>query len=356
MKHYDYLIVGQGLAGTVLAHRLLQENKKVLLVDNINKNAASSVAPGMYNPMVLKRFTKCWNVEKQLPYMYEFLDSFENENNLKIHDKFPLYRILHSVKEQNSWSEASDKKSLSDFMSDEIESFNNEGVISNFGLGKLNNAGRVHISKMLFVFRERLISNNDFLDEEFSHDNLMNVENCFIYKNYKIKKVVFCEGFGMIDNPIFSYLPLVGTKGELIEIYSPMLKLDKLLKGSVFILPLGNDYYKVGATFNWKDKSISITEEARLDLQSKLEEIITVPYEIVKQTAGIRPTVKDRRPLMGVHPEYNNIYLFNGLGTRGLLISPYLAKQMYDFLEHGVDLDPECNISRFDNLYYQNKN
>lgn len=356
MKNYDYLIVGQGLAGTALAFRLIQENKKVLLVDSVAKSAASFVAPGMYNPMVLKRFTKCWNVEKQLPYMYEFLDAFEDKFNVHIHERLPLYRILHSVEEQNLWYEASDKKSLSDYMSEEIKSYKQDGIISNFGLGKVNHAGRVHIAKMLESFRAYLISNDIFLNEDFSHADLYSTENGFTYKDYTFEKIVFCEGYGILQNPMFSYLPLLGTKGELIEIYAPELKLTKLLKGSVFILPLGEDKYRVGATFNWKDKSIEHTEEAKQELQKKLETIITVPYKVINQTAGIRPTVKDRRPLMGRHPENENMYVFNGLGTRGVLISAYLTKQMYDFLETDSELDPECDISRYDKLYHSNSN
>lgn len=351
MKKYDYLIVGQGLAGTILAHRLVKEGKQVFVVDSVAKKGSSLVAPGMYNPMVLKRFTKCWNVEKQLPYLYKFLDTFEEEFHCNIHERLPLYRILNSIKEQNLWYESSDKASLAAYMSDEILSYESSTVNSNFGLGEVRDSGRVHIAKMIALFREYLIAKGMFLNEGFNYSEIDFVANTIHYKEYCFDKLIFCEGFSMIQNPYFSYLPLLGTKGELIEIKAPALKLDKLIKGGVFILPLGNDLYKVGATFNWKDKTTDSTEEAKVDLQKKLEQIINVPYELVNQTAGIRPTVKDRRPLMGQHPIHKQLYVFNGLGTRGLLIAPYLAKQMFDYLECKQLLDSECDISRYQEMH-----
>jgi glycine/D-amino acid oxidase-like deaminating enzyme len=78
-----------------------------------------------------------------------------------------------------------------------------------------------------------------------------------------------------------------------------------------------------------------------------LESFITVPYKIVEHIAGIRPTVKDRRPLVGKHPKHPNLAVLNGLGTRGVMIAPTVAKALYDHLENGIALDKEISIARF---------
>lgn len=129
-------------------------------------------------------------------------------------------------------------------------------------------------------------------------------------------------------------------------IKAPDLKLDVIINASIFIIPIGNDFYKVGATYDWNDKTNDTTEEAKTELLDKLNEVINCEYEVVDHFAGVRPTVKDRRPLVGTHPDYTNLYILNGLGTRGVMLGPFLAKQLYDFIENKIPLDREIDINR----------
>ena len=80
----------------------------------------------------------------------------------------------------------------------------------------------------------------------------------------------------MKKNPFFNKLPLNGTKGELLTIHAPELKLDDIIKSAIFILPLGDDLYKVGATFNWSDKTNTPTAEGRKELEEKLKSVLLV--------------------------------------------------------------------------------
>ena len=137
------------------------------------------------------------------------------------------------------------------------------------------------------------------------------------------------------------------AKGELLTIYAPDLKVNFLIKSAIFILPVGDDLYKVGATFNWKDKTKEPTTEGRNELELKLKSVIDCDYTIVDQVAGIRPTVKDRRPLIGVHKKYRQVAVLNGLGTRGVMIAPLMAKKLFQNIENGIRLDKEIDIARF---------
>ncbi len=112
-------------------------------------------------------------------------------------------------------------------------------------------------------------------------------------------------------------------------------------------MPLENDTYKVGATFNWTDKTINPTSEAKTELENKLQKIMIAPYKVIDQQAGIRPTVKDRRPIIGKQKEHPQLAILNGLGTRGVMLAPKMAKQLYNHLEKGQDLSKEVDISRF---------
>jgi glycine/D-amino acid oxidase-like deaminating enzyme len=142
-------------------------------------------------------------------------------------------------------------------------------------------------------------------------------------------------------------LPLDGTKGELFIIKAPELDLDVIINTSVFILPLGDHLFKVGATYNWKDKTELPSEEGRQELIERIKEIINCDFVIVEHFAGIRPTVKDRRPLVGTHSSHSFIHILNGLGTRGVMLGPSMAKALYNSIEHDIPLDPTINIKRF---------
>ena len=89
------------------------------------------------------------------------------------------------------------------------------------------------------------------------------------------------------------------------------------------------------------------TEEGKQELIDRIKEILNCDFEIVEHFAGVRPTVRDRRPLLGVHPKEPNLFILNGLGTRGVMLAPTLAKDLYDFIENGKPLEKAIDIKRY---------
>ncbi len=197
------------------------------------------------------------------------------------------------------------------------------------------------------AYRDDLKQNGNLIEETFRHESIITWETHIDYKRFRVDKIVFCEGNGIKNNRFFKKLPLDGTKGELLTIHAPALKLNDVVKSAIFILPLGNDYYKVGATFNWSDKTNLPTEEGRKELEDKLKSVINCKYEVVDHEAGVRPTTGDRRPLLGSHKDNSRLAVLNGLGTRGVMIAPLMAKKLYQFLENDIPLDKEIDIKRF---------
>jgi glycine/D-amino acid oxidase-like deaminating enzyme len=82
-----------------------------------------------------------------------------------------------------------------------------------------------------------------------------------------------------------------------------------------------------------------------------LKELIRLPYEIVDQNWGIRPTTPDRRPLLGSHPTYENRVILNGFGTKGVSLAPFFSGQLAAWLEGESEITPEVNIRRYKSLY-----
>ena len=344
----DYIIVGLGLAGLAFCEELIQANKSFVVFEDDSQNS-SSVASGTYNPVILKRFTPVWNGHQQLELALPFYEKVSEKLGEEFDTRFSTKKVFNSVGDENNWFIASDKPMLARYMNPEISKTKIKGVIGDFGFGELLGTGRIATKDLITKYRTYLKEENKLQTVSFHYEDL-NVENEKVsYHEIETSKVVFCEGFGLKKNPYFNHLPLNGTKGEIITIHAPELNIDFLLKSSVFVLPLGNDIYKVGATFNWTDKTLNPTEEGKQELVDKLEKTISVPYQIIDQTAGIRPTVKDRRPLVGVNEKYQNLAVLNGLGTRGVMIAPTVAKNLFHHLENGEQLDPEIDIKRFTN-------
>jgi glycine/D-amino acid oxidase-like deaminating enzyme len=343
----DYIIVGLGLAGLAFAEELIQENKSFLVFED-DSQTSSLVAGGVYNPVILKRFTPVWNAKQQLEIALPFYERLEKKFQTQFDQKFIIKKAFKSVEDQNNWFAASDKPLLVDYIDPEIDHQNKTGVFGDFGFGNVNHAGRIDTKKLVNFYRDYLKEEGKIHFEQFEHQKLKINDLQLEYKGIITNTIVFCEGFGMKQNLFFNYLPLNEVKGELITIHAPNLNINFLLKSTLFVLPLGNHVYKVGATFNWKDKTSKPSEEGKSELVEKLKKVIDVPYKIMSQTAGVRPTVRDRRPLIGKHPAYPNLAILNGLGTRGVMIAPTVAKQLFHHLEKGEELDPVTGIQRFE--------
>ena len=201
---------------------------------------------------------------------------------------------------------------------------------------------------MLKKYQEYLLKEQLLIEETFDYSLLQEEPNGIRYKDIQAKHIIFAEGFGIHANPYFKHLPLDGTKGELLIIKAPELNLDVIVNTSVFILPLGNDLFKIGATYNWEDKTNTPTEEGKRELVERIKEIITCDFEIVNHFAGVRPTVKDRKPLVGTYTNHNSIHILNGLGTRGVMLGPAMAKVLFDHIEYQKPLEKAIDIKRFE--------
>lgn len=347
----DYIIVGFGLAGMSLAEQL-QKNSKSFVVITEEDKSSSVVAGGMYNPVILKRFTSPWNAVAQMEYAMPFYNAMQSRLKVNVVNPLPVLRVFNAIEEQNNWLIASDKPNLAPFLSPNFIKNDNTSIQADNNFGEVNKAGRLQVAKLLQAYKHELLAADSYLQEVFSYCDLVVKEDYVVYKDLKAKHIVFSEGYGMKSNPYFNYLPLNGTKGEVLIIKSESLQLSSIVKSGVFIIPLEEkDNYLVGATYHWTDKSWEATKEAKTELRDKLDLLLKCDYTIIDQLAGIRPTVKDRRPLIGRHPEYKNMYVLNGLGTRGVMVAPIISNQLYSYIENNTDLDAEINIERFVDEY-----
>lgn len=348
----DYLIVGLGLSGASLTYRLEKAGRSFLVFDDSSQEA-SKVAGGFMNPVILKRFTLAWKADIQMPKAVAFYSEMEKLLDQKFLSPLEIYRRFSSIEEQNNWFEAADKPKLAPYLDTKLVSSVNPNVPGDYSFGKVLNTKRIDPRKLLETYAGHLLEKGLLKEESFKHDELFISEEGVEYQGIKARNIIFCEGFGLLKNPYFKYLPLRGNKGEYIIIKAPGLDLKVGVKSSVFIFPAGDDLYALGATYSNTDKTPGPTAAAREELVEKLKDLINVDFEVVHQVAGLRPSTIDRRPLVGRHPEHKNLYCCNGFGSRGILLAPMISEELLDFIEEGKELSPETDIARFTKKWFK---
>ena len=342
----DYIIVGCGLAGIAFAETCLQNNKSIFVFDN-NSQTSSTVAAGIYNPVILKRFSGLQDAKQQLDLLNVFYKLIEQRLNIKIDFKTLVLRKFTSIEDQNNWFTAADKPNLEAFLSLEIYKQKYNYIDSPYDFGEVLQTGYVDTALLLTEYQSYLEANHLIQKSKFDYEKIIISDDFVSYNNIKATRIVFAEGYGIHSNVYFNHLPLDGTKGELFIIKAKGLNLDCILNSSIFILPLGNDLFKIGATYNWFDKTNIPTEDGKSELIDRLKEIISCDFEIIAHQAGVRPTVKDRKALIGTHPNHPNLHILNGLGTRGVMLAPTMAWHLFDSIENGFILDKNIDIKRF---------
>jgi len=349
-KHMDtdYIIVGQGIAGTTLAHGLAKEGKKTLVIDHFSQSSSSNVATGLFNPVVFKRLVKSWKVDLLLPVAEAFYKEMEMEFKEQFYFKKELIKLFTEDHEKDFWLKKAASPEVGTYLSKQIHTDLYPGIVNDSnGWSEVLLAGYVSVSRLLELYRKHLLEEKRLLEEKFDFNSLSVFPDHVNYRGVNARKIVFCEGYKAIENPFFNYLHFKLTKGEVLTLRIKNFDMEKVLIKGVFILPLGNELFKIGATYEWKEIDELPTDKGRKELLEKFESIVKAPYEVLTHQAGVRPTVEDRRPLIGLHPKHPAIGIFNGMGTKGVMLAPFFAGHFIDFMERQLPLDKEVDIHRY---------
>ncbi len=344
----DFIIVGQGLAGTLLANELILRKKSILVIDDPSQFKASVVAAGLINPVVFRRLTKSWFADTVFPQMETTYRQLEKLLNQKFYFPCQINRIL-SEDETHLWKDRVFANRLSNYADLEpYLHFKNQAINFPHGIGRITKAGRIDLQKLIFSYTAFLEQNSLIRKEKFSFEKLKLKPDLISYDDILAEKIIFCEGHAASENPYFERLKFKHSKGELLEVKIPELGLGEIISKDLFVMPLGEDCYKVGATYTWDKLNGDNTDTAREDLLSRLKSITPAKPVVLNQMAGIRPTMHDRKPVLGFLPDSPQIGIFNGLGSKGVMLGPFFARQFaLHILDPSEIIHPEASITRY---------
>jgi glycine/D-amino acid oxidase-like deaminating enzyme len=351
---YDYMIVGQGLAGTTLVWHLLEAGKRLLIVNDSSLPSSSRVAAGIFNPLTGRKLVKTWMADELFPYARQFYAGIEQKVSTRLLYPVPIYRPFRSMAEQNDYLAFVSEPGVASYVQNDADSqVDIQGLNAPFGGLEVKGSGWVNVIAYLENSRAVFVENTQYIEDRFDSNELIIKDQYCEWRDYKINKVLFCQGVAARENSLFDWLPFNPVKGQILDVTFEQYSAAKIVNQGVFILPTGQDErYRVGATYSWHDLDWEITEDGRNYLESKLRPLVQGEYTVHRQRAGIRPASKDRRPLIGLHPDQRAVGVFNGLGSKGVTLAPFFANEFVQYLENGKELNPEVNIDRYFSLYY----
>lgn len=352
-KMIDFLVVGQGIAGTILSYLLTDRGYSVVVLNEDKPSTSSKVAAGLYNPITGRVMKKTWLADELFEELVPFYRNLEKITNKKFLYELPIYRPFVSIEEQNDWVGKSGSGDYDPFIREVTSTPQFSGSLHDpYGGLLLNMSGYIDLPEMLLGWKNWLMRSGKYVEERFDEEKLDFKPEGIQYGELRVNKIIFCQGNGAVNSHYFGWLPFSPVKGEVLEVTADAPG-EAIYNRGVFMLPKGNGRFRVGATYNWRNPDTKPTEEAKQELLERLAHLYRKPVKVQNQVAGIRPATKDRRPFLGVHPDQDRLAIFNGLGTKGVSLGPYFGKQMANFLISGEEILPEVNISRYYSLYFR---
>lgn len=342
----DFLIVGGGIAGINVAWQLHQRGAGFHLIDTCQYTSATSIAAGLINPVTGRKFATQWNIDELIP----LAEKTYTEISVILHTDFLFKKSIFKIHKNESvvedWLKIKSTQPLSTY----INAFPDTSQYAkylDYRFGAIGVYPAFHLNMVLLQQQFYKAFSNCILQEQFEYESLQIEPPNFFYKGYNYRNIIFCDGVAAQKNPWFNFISFKPAKGECLIIEVPNMQLHEIIMKGVILVPIDKNTYWVGATNTWNDLSNQPTQAAYEELDSGLKSLLKIPYQVIAHKAAVRPTIKDRTPVVGQHPEIKNMFTLNGLGTKGTSLAPYYAKQLVEHILTGTSINHEVRVNRF---------
>jgi glycine/D-amino acid oxidase-like deaminating enzyme len=343
----DYLIIGQGITGTLLSRYLHKAGANCIVIDENKNNTASKVAAGLINPVTGRRLVKSWMIDELMPFAWKAYKQFGEELGLDCIRELSLVQFFNAPDMQEAFNRKlqEDGEFLSSTKEEEWRPYFNYP----FGSGTITPCYVADAAGLIAAYRTQLPGNGKLLQEKFDSEQLHIHQDHVQYKDIKAQKVIFCEGEAGINNRWFSRLPYSLNKGEALIVQIPGLSTEHIYKFGHTLIPLNADepLFWFGSSYEWTYADDLPSQKFRLQAEAELKRLLKLPYTIFDHRAAVRPANVERRPFVGLHPHFPQLGILNGMGTKGCSLAPYFANQLANHLTRNEPLLPEANVTRF---------
>ena len=347
----DFLIVGAGIAGTTLALELSKLNQSILMIDNNYPLSSSRVAAGLISPMVPRNVRKTWKCDEIFPHVFEYYQAFEKEWNTSFMEVIPSLQIHKNLRQVHNWTIRAGEPGFDKYLNIHAPQLPACMKPLNFDCIEVLQTGRLDVFKFLETAKSHFGNKNiHYIEEAFNYEELKQSNSVWNYKHIHASKVIFAEGLGILENPFFQYLPFNPSGGDIVKVEIQNIPQTHILKKKEWLIPVGNDQWIGGSTYHSNDLSVNPEQKDADWLIQEFESWVGQPVKLLSHVKGIRPTVAERRPYLGQHPNLNNLFIYNGLGSKGSSLASILSKHYAEHLIQQTEIDAELDINQFNYL------
>jgi len=339
----DFLIIGLGLAGSLLAWQLIQSGHKVIIIDKGLENA-SQVAAGLINPVTGMRFVKSADIDTLLPVAKQLYTELADFFQQDFYIEKPMLRIFNSDKERINCEKRAINPDYQLYLGDTHRIIN--PLNTPFGAVTQRQTGYLLTRPLLRCLTDFFIANNSYQQAAFDVVD-MQLSPALCWQGIFPTRIIFCEGYHAMHNPYFSWLPFQPVKGEILTVTHYHQLPDAILNYGQWLLPLNSQQARIGATFDWQDLNNQATELGKQTLLNGLKMLLAdFDHEIVAHQANVRPCTLDKQPFIGFHPQHPQLAIFNGFGAKGSLQIPWHSQHFARVLMDNGTLHSSTNIQR----------
>ena len=311
---FDLCIVGGGIAGSLAAYQAVQQGLKVVLIDDGNGFSASRVAAGLLTPVIGKR----WTVDRGLDWEavmggYRRLESEIGSSFLVTN---PTVRYFQDDVDYSVYQSRCKDPVVSPFFGGSVSE--NSFFHAPLGGIELCSSSFVYVDRLFTGLMAYFQKKVTYIQDTFSHKDLEIRDRSIRWNKIEAKQLLFCEGAGVVDNPLFSSFSFDRTQSETFILSIPDLDLDHAVSKKWWLCPTGESgLYKFGATQQWSNIDGKPSQEGYDQLLEAANALLKVPFTVMDHQCGVKVNLKSRTLLDITHPDYPHIRVLAGLGSRG---------------------------------------
>lgn len=342
----EVLIVGQGIAGTLFSYLCYKNGISFDVVDNNHASSSSIISAGVINPVTGRRYAKSWEYENLKTYFLPFYREMGELLNIEVIREMEAVVILHSAEAINFWDTRKHDPEYDEYLSDDPEIGIFKDFIKENETGKILGCYQVAIEELLTKWRDFLVEKGNYIESSLDI-NAVSGEKPFRLHNRTYDKVVLSVGAEATRNGLWNEVEFDLLKGEVLIDESRDFSSNMMLKRKLFFVPLPSGKLWIGATYDRDYIVEGTTDEAKEEMLKTVEEFLNYEPVISRHHAALRPTIRDRRSVVGQHPQRSGVYILNGLGAKGMSLGPYCATMLYEHIFNGSPIPKEMDLMRF---------
>lgn len=342
-----FLIIGQGLAGTALAWRLWERGVPFIIVDRDEPITCSKVAAGLITPITGMRLTVSWRYEMFYREALRFYRACGKRLDQRFFFPRGYVRLLKNEQEIAKWEKRRRDPDMQPFLHRKSPRLDDEVIHDPQNGFQQRHAAWLDTTAYLDASRRFFESLDSAIQADVQPADVQDDADGVTWNGQHFSHVIWANGWSAQHHPLLNWVPFQSALGTILTIEADLRGEKRILNRGCWLLPRNDGTQRVGSTYEWTFADANTPSPDQVQaLKATLRSLVKAPVQITTAQTAVRPIIKNRQALMGTHPTHPRVAFLNGLGSKGSLRSPWLARHLIEHLLDGTALDTEMDLQR----------